>query len=160
VVFHSRSGGTRRLVEAAIEGARLGLEADADLMAPSPREDFESVCARDAFDATPEDVIAASGLLIATPANFGYMSGALKDFFERVYHRCLDVTTGLPYALMVKGDTDVDGAASSVRRIAAGMKWREVLPALLVVGDIVPGHLEEAHELGATLGAGLGAGIY
>ena len=161
MVFHSRSGGTRRLVEAAIEGARLGLEAEADSRAAdSSSSESESLCVRHAFDATADDVAAATGVLMATPANFGYMSGALKDFFERIYHRCLETTAGLPYALIVKGDTDVDGAASSIRRIVGGMRWREVLPALLVVGDIAPSHLEEAHELGATLGAGLEAGIY
>ncbi len=113
-----------------------------------------------AFDATPQDVNAASGVLIATPANFGYMSGAVKDFFERVYHPCLEQTAGMPYAMIVKGDTDVEGAASSIRRIATGMKWREVLPALLVVGEISQDVEDDAHELGATLAAGLDAGIY
>jgi multimeric flavodoxin WrbA len=113
-----------------------------------------------AFDTSPEDVMAASALIIATPANFGYMSGAVKDFFERIYHPCLEETPSMPYAMIVKGDTDVDGAAASIERIATGMRWREVLPRLCVVGEVKPDHLDAALELGATISAGLDAGIY
>jgi NAD(P)H-dependent FMN reductase len=148
VVFQSRSGGTQRLVDAAVSGARLA------------SEDPECLVVKHAFDAVSEDVRTAGGLLIATPANFGYMSGAMKDFFERIYPSCLDLTVGKPYSMIVKGDTDVDGAAESVRRIATGMRWREVLPSLLVVGAISDFQLDEAQELGATLAAGIEAGIY
>jgi multimeric flavodoxin WrbA len=153
VVYQSRSGGTQSLVDAAVQGARLAmLETD---VAPGI-----SLEVRHAFDTGPDEVKAASAVLIATPANFGYMSGAVKDFFERVYHACLEVTIGMPYAMIVKGDTDVDGAAASVERIATGMRWREVLPRLCVVGDATTEHLDAAIELGATLAAGLDAGIY
>jgi hypothetical protein len=153
VVFQSRSGGTRRLVDAAERGALLAIGQAAE----TPGIELE---VRHAFDATPNDIIGASAVLIATPANFGYMSGAMKDFFERIYHPCLEVTAAMPYAMIVKGDTDVDGAAASVERIATGMRWREVLPRLCVVGEVTEEHLEAAHELGATLAAGLDAGIY
>lgn len=156
IVYQSRSGGTERLVDAAVRGARLALDVGSDF----PGGDAGALVIKHAFDATPQDVNAASGVLIATPANFGYMSGAVKDFFERVYHPCLEQTAGMPYAMIVKGDTDVEGAASSIRRIATGMKWREVLPALLVVGEISQDVEDDAHELGATLAAGLDAGIY
>ncbi len=136
-------------MDAALKGVRLALDPGSG-----------DVLVRHAFDTMPDDVMLASGILIATPANFGYMSGAVKDFFERIYHPCLDQTAGKPYAMIVKGDTDVEGAASSIRRIATGMKWREVLPPLLVVGDIAQADEDEAHELGATLAAGLDAGIY
>jgi len=113
-----------------------------------------------AFDAGPEDVSWADGALLATPAHFGYMSGALKDFFERVYYPCLEHTVGLPFALIVKGDTDVEGARASVERITTGMRWRRVLPPLLVVGEVRPQDVEDAAELGATLAAGLAEGIF
>jgi NAD(P)H-dependent FMN reductase len=115
---------------------------------------------RGAFDAGPDDVLWAHAVLLATPANFGYMSGALKDFFERVYHHCLDRTDGLAYAVVVKGDTDVDGAVSSIERIVAGLRWRRVLAPVAVVGDVTPEALAAAAELGATLAAGLAAGIF
>jgi multimeric flavodoxin WrbA len=153
VVYQSRSGGTQSLVDAAVQGARLAIEETNAVSGIS-------LDIRHAFDAGPDEVKAASAVLIATPANFGYMSGALKDFFERVYHACLEVTAGMPYAMIVKGDTDVDGAAASVERITRGMRWREVLPKLSVVGDVTAEHLDAAIELGATLAAGLDAGIY
>ena len=140
-----------RLVERAVAG--VGQARDD----PQARSGLRVL---DAFDAGPEDVRWCGGLLLATPARFGYMSGALKDFFERVYHPCLDATVGLPYALMVKGDTDVDGAVASVERIATGLRWRRVLPPLTVVGDLADADLEAAAELGATMAAGLDAGIF
>lgn len=148
VVEHSRRGTTRQLSEAAVDAARRAMQGAME------------VRVRDAFDAGPDDLAGARGVLLATPARFGYMSGALKDFFERVYHPCLETTRGLPYALVVKGDTDVDGAVSSVERIVAGMRWRQVLPPIRVVGDVGPRHLEEAAELGAALAAGVEAGIF
>jgi multimeric flavodoxin WrbA len=113
-----------------------------------------------AFDAGPDDVLWADALVLATPAHFGYMAGALKDFFERIYFVCLEQTTGLPYALIVKGDTDVDGAVASVAKIATGLAWSLVLPPVTVVGAVIPADLERAGELGATMAAGLGEGIF
>jgi len=148
VVWHSRTGSTGRLRDAAVGGAVTG----------AGDEVIVRVVA--AFEAGPDDVLWAHGILLATPANFGYMSGALKDFFERVYHPCLGQTDGLPYAIVAKGDTDVDGALSSVERIATGLGWRRVLPPVAVVGDVTDAAVEQAEELGATLAAGLGAGIF
>ncbi len=84
VVFHSRTGSTQVLCDAAVSAAT---EAAGDEVA---------LRVLGAFAAEPDDVLWAHGILLATPANFGYMSGALKDFFERVYHRCLERTAGLP----------------------------------------------------------------
>jgi NAD(P)H-dependent FMN reductase len=147
VVHHSRSGHTATLVDDVVAGAAIAAE---------------TVTARvlHAFDAGPDDVRWAEAIILATPANFGYMSGALKDFFERVFHPCLEETAGLPYGLLVKGDTDTDGAVASVERIATGLRWRRVLPALSVVGDATSGDVDQATELGATLAAGLAAGIF
>jgi hypothetical protein len=151
VVRHSRGGSTAALADAAVEGARMGAASGA-----VPVE----LRVMGAFDAGPQDVAWADGLLLATPAHFGYMAGALKDFFERVYPTCVDVTAGLPYALVVKGDTDVDGAVASVKKIATGMKWNLVLPPVTVVGAVTDADRERAWELGATLAAGLGEGVF
>ncbi len=148
MVEHSRTGQTGQLCRTAIEAAR---EAVGDAMA---------IHVLGAFDAGPDDVLWSKGIMLATPARFGYMSGALKDFLERIYHPCLDATRGLPYALLVKGDTDVEGAVTSVERIVAGLGWRRVLPVLSVVGEIAPEHLEAAAELGGSLAAGLESGIF
>jgi multimeric flavodoxin WrbA len=148
VVSHSRSGGTQALTDAVVAGAAS--------------DDIEGVEVRSlrAFDATADDVRAADAIALGTPENFGYMSGALKDFFERIYYVLLDETRGKPYVLYVKASTDGDGAVRSVERITTGLKWKAVLPPLVVVGDLADEHLEAAHELGMTLAAGLEAGVF
>jgi multimeric flavodoxin WrbA len=150
VVHHSRGGSTAALADAAVEGARLGASASAVPV---------QISTKSAFDADAGDVRWADALLLATPAHFGYMAGALKDFFERVYPVCVETTSGLPYTMVVKGDTDVDGAVASVQKIATGMGWNLVLPPVKVVGAVTDADLERARELGATLAAGLGEGI-
>lgn len=146
VVGHSRTGTTGRLVDAAVAAARGAAGV--------------TVAQLDAFDAGPDDVLGARAVLLATPARFGYMSGALKDFLERVYHPCLERTAGLPYALLVKGDTDVAGAVTSVERIVAGLRWRQVLAPVLVVGPVTDAAVASASELGATLAAGVEADVF
>jgi len=147
VVHHSRGGQTARLTAEVLAGAEEAAEAI-------------TVAALDAFEAEAADVLSARAVVIGTPARFGYMSGATKDFLERAYHPCLGRTQGLPFALYVKGDTDTLGAAASVERIVAGLSWRRVLPVLEVVGTIGEADLAAARELGATLAAGLEAGIF
>ena len=151
VVHHSRGGTTAALCRAALEGVEM-----AAAQASLPVE----LRVRGAFDAGAPDVRWAHALLLATPAHFGYMAGALKDFFERIYRPCLDHTVGLPYTLIVKGETDVDGAVASVQKIATGLRWNLVLPPVTVVGASAHADLDRARELGATLAAGLGEGIY
>jgi menaquinone-dependent protoporphyrinogen IX oxidase len=147
VVTHSRSGSTKRLGDAVVSGA---VEAATGM----------EIRSLDAFEAGPDDVLAARGVILGTPARFGYMSGAMKDFLERVYHPCLEHTAGLAWALFVKGDTDVAGGVSSVERIVAGLSWRRRLPVLEVVGEILPEHLEAAAELGGAMAAGLEIGLF
>jgi len=119
-----------------------------------------AVAVQGAFDTTADDIRECDGLIIGTPENFGYMSGALKDFLERIYYELLDETPGFPYALFVKASTDGAGAVRSVERIVAGLKWRAVVPPLVVAGDLGPEHLEQCRELGATVAAGLAAGMF
>ena len=114
----------------------------------------------DAFDATVDDVRWCEGIVLGTPENFGYMSGALKDFFERIYYPLLDETRGLPYALFVKGGHDGEGAIRSVERIVTGLGWKAVLAPVLVVGELDDAALERCYELGITLAAGLDAGVF
>jgi NAD(P)H-dependent FMN reductase len=148
VVYHSRSGGTQSLADAAIAGA-----TSTDI------SDVEVRVAR-AFDATIDDVRWCDGIVLGTPENFGYMSGALKDFFERIYYALLEETRGLPYALFVKGGHDGEGAIRSVEKIVTGLAWKAALAPVLVVGDIDEAALERCHELGITFAAGLEAGVF
>ncbi|HZU71693.1 MAG TPA: flavodoxin [Acidimicrobiales bacterium] len=148
IVSHSRSGNTARLAEAVVGAAGEVGGTGVEVRALSP------------FEAEADDVASAQGIVLGTPANFGYMSGALKDFFERIYHPCLDRTVGLPYCLFVKGDTDADGAVTSVQRIVAGLRWHQVLAPLVVVGPLTEDDLARAAEMGATMAAGLEADIF
>jgi multimeric flavodoxin WrbA len=148
VVFHSRSGGTAAMKDAVVEGATDDAIEGVD------------VIAQGAFDTSAADVRDCDALIIGTPENFGYMSGALKDFFERIYYELLDQTPGFPYALFVKASTDGAGAVHSVERIVAGLKWKAVVPPLVVAGDLAPADLEQCRELGATVAAGLEAGMF
>ena len=148
IVFHSRSGNTQALAEAVIAGAT------------SDEIEGIEVRVRGAFDATADDVRWADGLILGTPENFGFMSGALKDFFERIYYDVLDETPGLPYALFVKGGHDGEGAIRSVERIVTGLRWKAALPPVLVVGAIDVGARERCRELGITVAAGLEAGVF
>jgi multimeric flavodoxin WrbA len=148
VVFHSRSGNTRRLVDAMAEGARVGAEGRL------------VIAVKTGFEAEVADVLGAAGIILATSANFGYMSGELKDFFERIYYDCLERTRGKPFIVVVKGDTDVDGAYESIKKITTGLAWKEALPPLLIVGQLNEGHLSQAQELAAGFAAGLVEGIF
>lgn len=147
IVYSSRSGSTSRLSASIAEGSA---EAAPD----------RSVVRLDAFSAGPPDVLAAAAVIIATPAHFGYMSGAVKDFLERIWHPCLDHTRGKPWAILAKGDTDVDGAVESVSRIVGGLGWRLVAEPVRVVGAVDQEALDAAFELGATVAAGVDAGMY
>lgn len=146
IVWSSRGGTTRALVEAVLAGAT--------------HPDIEGVAVRSlaAVDAGPDDVRWADALVLATPTHFGSLAGLVKDWLERIYHPCLEHTRGLPYAVVVKGDTDVDGSVRQLTPIVAGLGWREARPPLLVVGDVTEAHRAAAAELGATMAAGLAYG--
>jgi NAD(P)H-dependent FMN reductase len=111
-------------------------------------------------EATAEDVRWSDAVILGTPENFGYMSGLIKDFLERVFYVVVDETPGHPYALFVKASTDGSGAVRSVERIVTGLRWKQALPPLVVTGELSDAHLEHCTELGMTIAAGLEAGVF
>ena len=111
-------------------------------------------------EASADDVRWADAVVIGSPENFGYMSGLIKDFLERIYYVVLDETQGTPYALFVKGGHDGQGAITSIERILTGLRWKPMLPPVLVTGDLRDEDLERCHELGLTIAAGLDAGVF
>jgi multimeric flavodoxin WrbA len=143
IVHHTTSPRLQALLEAVLEGA--GNEAIPDV----------SVLARPALAATPIDVLEADGYLLGTPANLGYMSGALKHFFDQIYYPCLEATVRRPYGLYVHGDSDTTGAVRAVEAITAGLQWRRAQAAVTVVGDPSRQDLQVCWELGAAMAAGL-----
>ncbi len=148
IVYHSQSGTTSKMAGAVISGAR------------HPDIDGVDVRVRDALEATPDDVIWADGMILGTPENFGYMSGAMKYFLDRVYYPCEDKVGGMPYALFVRAGNDGSGAISSITRILSGLNVRQVQEPLLIAGDFDEKRLSECEELGMTIAAGLESGVF
>lgn len=158
VVQHCPTDVTRRLGERVLAGA-----ADPDLHDAAGPAGIE-VVVLSALEATAEDVLAADALVLGTPANFGYMSGALKHFFDRSFLALggsLDAHGGgspasgakLPYGLWVHGRYDTTGAVRSVQSIVGALPWRPAAPVLEVLGEVGAEHLDAAYDLGATLAA-------
>lgn len=148
VVFHSASGTTQALTDAVVEGIHTA--------------DNESLrcIVKNALQATAQDVKSAHGVILLTPENFGYMSGAMKYFFDSVYYECLEHTQGMPYALVIRGGNDGQGALQSIRRIVTGLAWQEIAPPTVSKGEFDPSILKDCHELGAAFALGLEAGIF
>lgn len=146
IVFHSQTGNTARLAEAVLRGARRVEETDTEL--------------KRAFDTRSEDLLASDGVLLGTPENFGYMSGALKDFFDRTYYPCEGKLVGLPYAVFISAGNDGRGAVREIGRIANGYRWKSVAEALIVRNPIKDENLLAAEELGEAMAAGLAMGIF
>jgi multimeric flavodoxin WrbA len=115
---------------------------------------------RRALDAGVDDVRWCEAIILGTPANLGYMSGALKHFFDTIYYPCLDHTRGLPYALFVKGSTDTDGAVLAIHKIATGLAWKEVQPPVTTTHDVTEDVRAQCVELGQTMAAGLEMGVF
>lgn len=148
IVYHSQSGSTTRMAEAVLDGAR------------SPEAGNVETRMLGALEATADDVLAADGLILGTPENFGYMSGALKYFLDRIYYACLDQVAGTPYALFVRAGNDGRGAIESVTRIVTGLKLKAICEPLLMSGDFDETRLKECRELGLLFAAGLEAGMF
>ena len=123
---------------------------------------FENVelTVRDPLDATAEDVLVADGVIVGTTENFGYMSGLIKDFYERIYYPCLEKTEAKPCALYIKGGLDGQGAKTSMERIITGLRWKPIGDPLVMRGAFREEFVSQCEELGMTMAAGLDAGIY
>jgi NAD(P)H-dependent FMN reductase len=100
-------------------------------------------------------VLEADGYLLGSPANLGYMSGALKHFFDQIYYPCLEETVGRPFGVYLHGNNDTTGALKAVDLITTGLRWRRAQPPLEVIGEPTAEDLAACRELGAALAAGL-----
>ena len=113
------------------------------------------VVMRAALSATASDVLAADGYLLGTPANLGYMSGALKHFFDQIYYPCLEETIGRPFGVYVHCNLDTTGARRSIEAVTTGLQWRLAAAPVSVIGEPTRADLDAVRELGATIAAGL-----
>ncbi|GHF86546.1 multimeric flavodoxin WrbA [Amycolatopsis bartoniae] len=143
IVHHTPSPNIQALFEAVVAGATT--------------DEIEGVTVvrRAALAATASDVLAADGYLLGTPANLGYMSGALKHFFDQVYYPCLDSTRGRPFGYYVHGGNDVSGTVRGIESITTGLGWEQAAAAVTVTGEPGKADLEKCWELGATVAAHL-----
>lgn len=148
IVAHSPSGNTARLSDAVLRGARSANSAVIE------------VALRPPLQAGPDDVLAAQAIILGTTENLGYMCGALKDFFDRIYYPCLERTQGLPYALYIRAGQDGTGTRRAIESIATGLRWRAVQEPLLCRGAFSEDFVPRCEELGALMAAGLEAGIF
>lgn len=158
IVYHTMTGGTLQMARAAAAGASREQAVDVRLL--------------HAPQAGPADVLAADGLIFATPENLAAMAGLMKDFFDRSYYGVLDRINGRPYACLVCAGSDGSNAARQIERICTGWRLRPIADALIVCthaqtpDDILrekhigPPDLERCTDLGAAFGAGLAMGIY
>ena len=147
IVAHAPSANTLGLREAAAAGAR---SADADI----------DVAVLPPLEAGPDDVLRAQAVILGTTENLGYMSGALKDFFDRSYYACLEKTDALPFAFYIRARHDGTGTRRAIESITAGLKWRAVQPPLLLKGEYKTEFAAQCEELGRAMAYGLDAGIF
>ena len=143
VVHHTASPALDDMLEAVLAGA-----GDEQIVGVDVR-------VRAALAATPTDLLAADGVVLGTPANMGYMSGALKVFFDTCYYPCRRETAGLPYGLFVHGNDDVAGAVRSVDRLATGLGWTRAAEVVSVLGPLARADRDRLYELGGVLAATL-----
>jgi multimeric flavodoxin WrbA len=113
------------------------------------------VVVRPALTCSPVEALDADGYVLGTPANMGYMSGALKHFFDQLYYVGLDATRGRPYALWVHGDNDATGCVRSVEKFADALGWRKVADPVCVIGSPDAGGRDALAELAATVAVSL-----
>lgn len=147
VVHHTPSPSTRAMLEAVLDGTRAeGIEG-------------VEVVVRPALAATVPDALDADGYLLGTPANIGYISGALKHWLDQIYYPAMDATARRPCAAWVHGNNDTTGAVRALTAITGGMGWRAVRDTLEVVGEPSPADLEACWELGAAVAAALAQGL-
>jgi hypothetical protein len=148
VVAHAPSANTEQMRDAVVAGARSPEVEGVETLVLSP------------FATRPEHVLAARAVILGTTENLGYMSGALKDFFDRCYYPCLEKTQGLPYALYVRAGHDGTGTRRGVETIVTGLRWRRIQEPLICRGPWRDAFLDECRELGLLVAAGLEAGMF
>ncbi|HIF18155.1 MAG TPA: flavodoxin family protein [Cycloclasticus sp.] len=147
LIAHTPSPNLKALADAVLRGAQ--------------HPDIEAVQARliAPLQATAEDVLTADAIILLTPENLAYMSGAMKDFFDRIYYPCLEEKQGLPCAIIIRAGHDGTGTKRALETILTGLKWRIVQEVLTCRGDFKEEFTAQCEELGTCIAASLDAGI-
>ena len=148
LVYHSQSCRTEALAHAVYRGAT------------DPAIDGVDTRLRLAGESGLDDLLWADAVILGTPENFGYMSGAMKDFLDRTYYPAQGLVEGMGYALFVSAGNDGTGAVRAIRRIALGYPLKEIVAPIIVRGEVHASNLEACQELGMTVAAGLELGMF
>jgi multimeric flavodoxin WrbA len=147
IVAHNPSPNTQKLVEATLRGAR--------------HEDIEGIEVKHIppLQAEPKDVLWADAIILGTTENFGYMSGALKDFFDRIYYPCIEQTEAMPFATYIRAGLDGTGTRIAIGKITTGLKWKAVQEPMILHGEYQAEFETQCEELGLLMAASLESGI-
>ncbi|WP_100639860.1 flavodoxin family protein [Marinobacter salexigens] len=148
IVSHAPSPNTLTLRDAVAQGAGHEDIENVDVTVLAP------------LDAGPDDVLACDAIILGTTENLGYMSGALKDFFDRSYYPCLEKTQGLPFAFYIRAGHDGTGTRRAIESITTGLRWKLVQEPLMCRGEYQDGFEEQCRELGMYVAASLDAGLF
>ena len=146
IVYHSQTGNTQKMAHAVAEGAR-GIEG-------------VDVILKKAADATLEDLLTTDGFALGTPENFGYMSGMVKDFFDRTFYGAQEKVFRKPFVVFISAGNDGTGALRAIERIALGYKFKTVFQPVIAKGVITEEILAQCVELGATIAGGCQMRVY
>lgn len=146
IVYHSQTGNTEKMASAVASGVRQIENAE--------------VVMKKAAEATLDDLLSVDGVAIGTPENFGYMSGMVKDFFDRTYYMAQDKVFRKPYVVFISAGNDGSGALRAIERIALGYKFKRVYDPVICQGKITDEILEKCRELGGVIAGGCAMGIF
>jgi len=147
IVAHNPSPNTQRLVRATLRGANHDDIGGVEVKHVAP------------LQAGADDVLWADAIILGTTENFGYMSGALKDFFDRIYYPCLEQTEAMPFAAYIRAGLDGNGTKIAIGKITTGLKWKAVQESIILHGDYRSEFETQCEELGMLMAASLEAGI-
>ncbi len=148
IIANTPSTNTKALVDAAIRGAT------------HPDIDHVDVYCIPPLQAEASDVLDCHGIIIGTTENFGYMSGEVKDFFDRIYYPCLEKTEGLPYSCYIRAGLDGTGTQIAIKKIISGLKWSQAQPIEIYKGDFTNDFIQRVETLAMTMSAGVEAGVF
>ena len=146
-VSHAISENTRQLERAALRGI-------------TDHQGAITLSVKPASDVVLDDILACSGIIIATTENIGYMSGLTKDMFDRTYNDLLAAKDGLPVVVYIRAGLDGTATKHAVTSIFGGLRWRLVQPPLILRGLYKSAFEDEVEQLCAGFSAGLDAGIF
>ena len=139
IVFHTHGVKTAEMAEAVARGAQ-------DALCEAEAEDSVRIVVKRCAEAGPQDLLDADAVILGTPENFGYMSGMMKDFLERVFYPCEGKVEGRPYALFIGAGQDGSGARASVERIVTGLRLRKAHDPIICVKALTPAIIEASYN--------------